>query len=138
MDTSMGEIVTERDEQNRKVAEWLGWRYKEWTELDQDGSQKCCKWEKPVGCKLKWDYNYLPDFRTDEAANAMVLEKMLSLGFMLEMWPQAADLRLIVIFRKVIGPNSGPVLEEYGRGHLQLDRNTAIFLDALAYIDSLR
>lgn len=69
-----------REEKNRKIAEGLGWTYQEWTELDQDGSQRCCKWSQPVGPgpKLRWEYNYLPNFYTDQAANAMVFRALAS------------------------------------------------------------
>lgn len=81
----------EREGENRKLAEWLGFRFEsdstnadfhQWHHPDckctsKSGPDKClcvegCYWGNGAGDEP-------PDFRTDEAANAMLLEKMASL-----------------------------------------------------------
>ena len=58
-----------REEENRKLARWLGW------------STFPSKVDSEVWCERRLENDNvttfpLPDFRTDEAANAMLLEKM--------------------------------------------------------------
>lgn len=62
--------MTEREEKNRLLATWLGWRYVD----DQStlGFQRVMNWKAPNGRFMK----YPPDFFTSESASAMLLEKM--------------------------------------------------------------
>lgn len=91
--------------------------------------------ELPDGITAWWfDWiveQWLPiDWLHDEAASAMLLDGFLAAGFAAELWPQASDPRIIVIFRRVIGVGAA---EEYGRGHLCADRKEAIALAFLAW-----
>ena len=60
----------ERDENNRKLAEWLGWKAND--SRTRWHSPECQRDETPASmCNGK-----VPDFYTDESANALLLEKM--------------------------------------------------------------
>lgn len=116
-----------RAEKSRKIAESLG----------GFGLIPCP--DGPSGCESylcrnsKHPGKPVPDFYTSEEANALVTDKLLSLRFALEVWPQACDPRIIVIFRKVIGVGAGT---EYGRGHLCADRKTAICEAYLKWLEN--
>lgn len=111
-----------KDDDNRRIAEWLGLKH------DAHCSGDPCMVFRPEN--KEWIVH--PDFYRDEAANAMLADRILSLGFAIEIWPQASDTRLIVILRKVIGAGAKT---EYGRGHLQPDRMTGIASAALKLIE---
>ena len=75
------------------------------------------------------------DFEHDEAANSILVDKFIALGFSMEVWPQAGDSRVIVVFRKAIGnpPHSAWTdWEHYGTGHLQPHRKAAVCAAFLA------
>ena len=127
--------MSERDENNRKLAEWLGWTYREWKEFTQDGNERFCRWEKPIGCKLEWDFNYPPDFYTSEEANALLLEKMRR-PLLVSDWPGCEGWRVDIgveeLPRDPYFPNASggkPI------GPTCTDRKTAICKAALALIE---
>lgn len=63
-----GALMT-KEEKNRKIAEWLGWRPVDTGDLTIDN--KPLLWQVPDSAMRP-----VPDFYLDEAANALVLEAM--------------------------------------------------------------
>ena len=109
--------MTERDENNRLIARWLGWTYESGSKDEFPG------W-------YGGPYQYcgphkinLPDFYTDEAANALLLEKMATI------YP---DEYIHLEHLKYIG---WTILSCHGyKGVTHADRKTAIVNAALALI----
>jgi hypothetical protein len=63
----------EREEKDRRLAEWLGWSH-----FKQECGFECLYWiGLPPGEKARCP---VPDFYTDEAANALLLDRLLSEG----------------------------------------------------------
>jgi len=114
-----------RDEENRALAEWAGYRMV----VDSFGNDPFEFWHHP-SCECKSDTPKgtctchdacdpePPNFRTNAEAAFALIEKLFALGFILEVYPQS-DGPIIVIFR------CGR--EEYGRGSM-----VSSFLDGIA------
>lgn len=99
--------MTEREENSRILAEWVGFRYVE------DSEAGTPQWHSPE-CKCEaiasqdectciescyWVATGPPDFYTDETANAMLLDKLLSIGgFVLRSFQQAEGQHLAAYF----------------------------------------
>lgn len=93
--------MTEREENNRILAAWVGWQYG--ICRDPDG-QQCCgvdgskHWHSPFTtddwCPCGGNHGSgtnLPDFYTDETANAMLVDKILMLRNTNKRWFDKVD-----------------------------------------------
>ncbi len=120
--------MTEREENNRKLAIWLGWK------PSPGGSRihsPACQRDE-AHCNGKG-----PDFYTDEAANAMLLEKMRRPLFVSD-WPGCEGWR-VDIGVEPLEPLAWLPHASGGKllGPTHADRKTAIVLAALQLIDKL-
>lgn len=106
-----------REQENRTLAEWLGWaRY------DSEKSKYVGRdWEEVYWVDTAGNtYDMLPDFRTDEAANAMLLDKIL----------ETKSVFIGKSFLEVFPDAPGEHAPEFALGSIA-DRKTAIVLAAL-------
>ncbi len=111
-------IITTREEQNRKLAEWLGWVRHEKCPAGQT--------EGPCWIFHRGDHSEhigrLPDFFTSEEANALLLEKMRPVSVIL--YSSFTQIRKPDIDGKLLYE---PLCQDP-------DRKTAVCLAALALI----
>ena len=111
--------MTERDENNRKLAKWLGFvacdEYEFWWKCNQLG------FHGPIN---------LPDFYNDEAANALLLDALIEKGVSLRFTPLAAasPIKSGLVLDAIINFNELLYSSNY------VDRKTAIVNAALALI----
>ena len=110
------------DSENEKIAGWLGWTRSLRSIESTEPNSVVEVWQDSKG---QWIPNGMPDFFTDEAANAMVLEKMRH-SLLVSDWPGCKGWRVDLGVQYQNGPPIAPT---------HMDRKTAVVLACLALIE---
>ena len=132
-----------KDEKNRMIAEWLGFRLAVASDGDQQWHHPDCRCTSKAptdkcacvdGCYIG-DDSMPPDFYTDEAASALVLEKMLAVTDISVHMMWRDDKFQFTVFQPNRKTQSG---FDGGDDFKAFDRKTAIAEAALRLIESER